>query len=114
MSKYNFLYVVVLIILIFFLSNDIYINKYLNIDNRNHIINQVILILIIIYLIYNDYSILFIIIIVIIYLFIILRKKNIINIESFENVNENVVEPFKNKVTYIKNLFKNIQKEYFN
>jgi len=114
MSKYNFLYVAILIILIFFLSNDIYINKYLNINNKNYIINQVILILILIYLIYNDYSVLFIIIIVIIYLFNLLKSKKIISIESFENMDDNIIEPFKNKVQYIKNLFKNIQKDYFN
>jgi hypothetical protein len=111
MSEYNFLYITILIILIFFLSNDIYLNKFIN--NTTHTINQYILILVLIYFVYNNYNILYILLLCIIYLIIEFKKNNIINIESFNNMNDQITEPFKNNVNYVRNIFNKIKMEYF-
>ena len=123
----NIILLVLVILLLFFISNDKKINNILTKSNIKYLF-----LLIIIYFIYQNYNLILLIIAILIVIYFNVdfteRFNNNKYLEIFKDIkekfsnfslndddesndNKNNIEPFKEKVTDIKNLFENIKME---
>jgi hypothetical protein len=127
---HNIILIILIILLFFFLSNDEKVNEFMAKKNIKYLI-----LLIIIYFIYQNYNLSILLILLLIFLFFnvdfkekIIKNKyleSFLNIgkiikEKFENIdleeikeeeNKPKIEPFKEEVTKLKDLYENIKME---
>lgn len=115
----------IIIILFFFISNERKINEILN---KKHV--KYLFLLVIIYFIYQKYNLVLLIVAILVVLYFnidfeerFLNNKYLLNIkEKFDNINKNEndndtqdkkqnIEPFKQDVSKIRDLFENIKME---
>ena len=116
---FNILLISLLIIIFFFISTDIKINAIVDKKNIKYLI-----VLLIIYFIYQNYNIIYLIILILIFIFFNTENNKYLDLiskytkEKFENLNDTfdesnkskkTIEPFKEEVIKLKDLYENIK-----